>query len=387
MNRIRLDRKRKYILTAGKFFDAGSGFVKDTTIFINGNRTHKLFVGGKYSRHLFDLYDWEDAEIIDLKDHYVLPGLVDCHVHLALSGGRGKDSPENQGNHLHQLLKGGVLAVRDGGDRDCLTLGMVNNGGCSEGPVGPYIVATGCALRRKGMYGSFLGPGLKSKDDLAKMVAQMAAHAASQIKILASGLVSFCQYGAVGPMQFSPEDLSFIVREARGYGLHVMAHVNSAQGVKAAVLAGVRSVEHGYFLDGDCLDLMAERGSYWVPTIVPVANTAVKMKGYFTDRELTVIENTYRRQQEMVCRAVEKGVKVAIGTDSGAPGTEFGRSYIEELLLFQEAGVEVADIICAATVTGAKVLGLNGNENGFLAYKKDPLLDLANLDKPDFIIR
>lgn len=343
----------------------------------------------------------ERAAAVDCGGLAVLPGLVDCHVHLALDGvnseaapGR-RDNEEGLQNHLQDSLEkhriSGILAVRDGGDRNMFGLAAAR--AARETAVLPLVMATGQALRKKGMYGSFLGRGLDPAD-IKDAVRETAKAGAGQLKVLVTGIVSFREYGKVGSLQWSREELSLIVAEAHEAGLKVMAHANSDQGTALAVRCGVDSLEHGYFISQETLERMAGKGIAWVPTIVPVAAQLEEpCRHKHTRAQLAVIERTYRRQQLMVEKARALGVTVGVGTDAGAPGVGHGVSFLEELKLLVEAGFSTADAINAATANGANILGLEkagrvtpGMPVCLIGVRGNPLADLDVLKKPEVIL-
>jgi len=334
-------------------------------------------------------------DTLDLSSYTLVPGPVDCHVHLALDGVDFKSCMKNWHNRelmaqqikmrLHNNLRYGITSLRDGGDRGGLSLTFKD-----DNYPGPRVKASGAALRIKDMYGSFLGPGL-NKNQLQETVLYLARKNANQIKVLVTGVVSFKEYGRVGPTQFDLPALQKIVQTASKKGLKVMAHANSDEAVRTCLQAGVHSIEHGYFLSRDTLKIMAEKEIYWIPTIVPVANQLKKPYSQrFSQKEQNIIEKTYKRQQEMLCIAHEMGVPLGIGTDAGASGVLHGKGFHEEIRLYHDAGLSPEAILKAATIEGSRLLGLDsGLEQGkpprFTAVAGNPLKDLTVLKTPRYI--
>lgn len=334
-------------------------------------------------------------KLIDLSHLTLVPGPVDCHVHLALDGRDFRACLEKWHlpakislhikKRLEENLKNGITCVRDGGDRNALVLSF-NSSKNSK----PHIMTSGAALRLKNMYGSFLGPGLE-KHHIREAVSFIAGKGANQIKVLVSGIVSFKEYGRVGRLQFDLPALQTIVGAAQDYGLKVMAHASSDRAVQICVQAGVHSIEHGYFISRDSLKIMAEKGIYWIPTVVPVANQLKGSRaGAFTRHEQNVIDRTYKRHLEMIPVARELGVPVAVGTDAGATGVLHGEGFHEELQLYTEAGLSPHEIIKTATIAGAKLLNINtgleiGKPARFIAVEGNPLKDLSVLKKPKYV--
>lgn len=330
----------------------------------------------------------EQPPVLELPGCTVLPGLVDCHVHLGLGG------KESLAERLASYPAHGILAVRDGGDAGGLGLAAACRVAGGELEV-PLVIACGRALFKKGGYGSLLGRGVEATE-LEAAVGVLAREGAQQIKVLVSGLVSFKEYGRVGPPQLGLAELRRIVMRARAYGLKVMAHASGEEAVRLAVEAGVDSVEHGYFLTRELLWRMAERGVAWVPTVVPVAAQLKEgLRERYGPRERGVIARTVGRQLEMIALAREAGVVLGVGTDAGAAGVAHGKSFLEEILLYRKAGLSPADILTAATAGGAATLGLEhllgylapGRPAYLVAVEGNPFTDLEALGRVKCIVR
>ena len=327
-------------------------------------------------------------------DHLtVIPGMIDCHVHLALDG-------EEKSLHFKDRLKDkmasnlthGIAAVRDGGDKDGIGLAcrdLVNQMELK----GPVIMASGKALHKNGAYGSFLGPGV-APGELSKVLKRCIKDGINQVKVIVSGIVSFKEYRKVGKIQFDLEELEYIVRAAGEQGLKVMAHASSDEAVQLCIRAGVHSIEHGYFISEESLQKMAEREIAWVPTVVPVA-VQNKRKLDRSTADADVIERTYRRQLRMVKLAQQLGVRLGVGTDAGAAGVQHGAAFLQELKLFQEAGLTPEEILMAATRNGAYIVGLEkdlgiiapGRPAFLAALDSDLFSDLGQLSQIRYIIR
>lgn len=301
----------------------------------------------------------KNCRVISANNMTVAPGLLDCHVHLALDGVNSQ-SPHRSvlvdriRQKLASDLAHGIVAVRDGGDRDDIGLvcrDKVNNVELK----GPVVMASGNAVRKKGEYGSFLGAGTTPKE-LAKTMKKLLMKNINQVKVLVSGIVSFNEYGRVGRIQFSLQELEQIVQMAGEHGLKVMAHASSDEAVQLCIGAGVHSIEHGYFISEDSLKEMAERGIAWIPTVIPVAVQHQRVPCKIGKAE--VIEHTYQRQLHMIGLAQHLGVLLGVGTDAGATGVEHGVGYMQELQLYQEAGLTLEETLLAATRNSAQIMGI-----------------------------
>ncbi len=344
------------------------------------------------------LEDDNTVEVVDLSRFYVIPALIDAHVHLYLDG-KGQANPATDYKYKpisEELLLGrlsniysfGIGAVRDGGDVKGIGLKgkeLSNNSGS------PLVIACGEGIRKKDYYGSFLGKGLEgSKASTQKKVETLVKNDIDQLKLIINGVVSFKEYGKVGKLQFSFRELEEIVNLAKSFNLPVMAHVNSEEYIKLAISAGVHSIEHGYFISKKLLLEMAKTDIYWVPTVTPIYNQQNKgfLRQNLNRQQKKIIRQLYTEQLSMIGEAINLGVKVGIGTDAGAMGVEHGSDFFQELELFQMAGLDNKSILQSACKINREVLGISQDKNlGFLALADNPLNNLGAVKKPVRIIR
>ncbi|SMB92366.1 Imidazolonepropionase [Thermanaeromonas toyohensis ToBE] len=349
-------------------------------------------------------YQPSGAQQFRLPNLTLLPGLIDAHVHLALDGQDFRTSlnrwPDARAmasvikKELGLFLEYGITAIRDGSDGAGWNLEAKKWVEQAHYP-GPRIVATGKAFRKKGYYGSFLGPGLTGQEDWKRLLNDMVEQGCEQVKIIVSGLITFRKWGEVGPLQFSTDELRYLVKEAHSLGLKVMAHANSDAAIVQALEAGVDSIEHGYFASKETLKRMADNGTFWVPTIAAVVNRLNTSKAEeYSPQEQDIIKRTYEDQLQKIAQAHELGVRLVVGTDAGAPGVYHGQSFLDELAFFRSAGLPTLAILKAATSTGAQVLGLEaelgtitrGKLPYFIAVPGNPLADLDILQKLEMVI-
>lgn len=362
MQLIELSPQDYLIINAGKLFTGANLHVKknvririwDSKVQLIEKQTvnhKKILAGGR-----------KNCRVITTDNLTVIPGLIDCHVHLAFDGLKGQPQYHEE-LHVTEVLQErlvsdlahGIVAVRDGGDRGGIGIAcrnMVNNVELK----GPVVMASGKALRKNGGYGSFLGTGA-APGELARVMKGLLKENINQVKVLVSGIVSFKEYSKVGGVQFTLKELEQIVRIAADHGLKVMAHASSDEAVRLCIRAGVHSIEHGYFISEDSLKAMADQRIAWVPTVVPVAVQSQGLDGSLT-AEIAVIEHTYRRQLQMIRLAQKLGVILGVGTDAGAVGVQHGTGYLRELQLYQEAGLTAEETLMAATRNGAYIIGM-----------------------------
>lgn len=311
--------------------------------------------------------DPPDAEILDLSDCTVLPGLIDSHVHLFMSGTADRKIREDQLDssfediepviawHIKQLRQYGVVAVRDGGDKNGHALRFKQT--CMDRLSEPIqIKVAGRAWHSQNRYGRLIGRvpqhGALS-DDISKETAPI-----DHVKIVNSGLNSLLSFGKQTVPQFSLEEMQGAVQAAADRGWGVMVHANGEVPVQIAVDAGCRSIEHGFFMGEENLKRMADRQTYWVPTVFTMKAYAHHYKD--DDTCTDVPQRNLDDQMEQMATARKFGVPMAVGTDAGSLGVHHGAGIIEEIRLFLEAGFTIQEAIQCTASNGAKLLGLNG---------------------------
>jgi imidazolonepropionase-like amidohydrolase len=298
--------------------------------------------------------------IPDFSECTVIPGLVDSHVHLTMSGSADEEFRKKLraasyesirrviGYHLQSHLNHGVVAVRDGGGTRGYALRCARS---YPGPV--YVRAAGRAWHREGRYGRLIGRPPAKGLGMAEAIRQNGERV-DHLKIVNSGLNSLTEYGKQTAPQFDLAEMSAAVKAAAERGLRVMVHANGAEPVRIAAAAGCRSIEHGFFMGKDNLARMADKGVTWVPTVVTMSAYARIFEQ--TGRNPDVVRRTRDHQLEQLAIARRLGVTVALGTDSGSPGVDHGAAVIEEMKLLMQTGYSLPEAIPCATVNGARLL-------------------------------
>ena len=329
--------------------------------------------------------DGHDSQCLDFGHCTVLPGLIDTHVHLAMSETDDPEIRRHQLNasfsevkdrisaHLRGHLASGVVAVRDGGDKSGHALNYKQKN-MEKTPV--RFQVTGQALHREGRYGGFLGRALPSHVNLADAIITDNKKI-DHIKVFNSGINSLKQFGLETPPQFQLDELVMAVRAADRRGLPVMVHANGSLPVEIALDSGCHSVEHGFFMGRRNLEKMTERDVTWVPT-------ACTMKAYSEhlspgSPELEISLKTLDHQLEQIVEAHRFKAPMALGTDAGSLGVHHGKGALEELKLFSAAGLSIQETVMCATFNGARLLGLDkmgllalGMEATLIAVKGEP---------------
>lgn len=347
------------------------------------------------SGDITDIYDDTAAEtlpaeqVTDLSHCVVLPILIDSHVHLCMSGSIDQEFRKKQleatyeelipiiEEHLRHHFSHGVLAVRDGGDKSASVLRYLEEQ--RDRSALPVMVASpGRAYHRRDRYGSLIGVCPEDDESLLQAFLRR-AQPTKLIKLVNSGINSMTRFAQQTEPQFSAQQLGELVSEARRRGCTVMVHANGEAPVRTAIEAGCHSIEHGFFMGRENLELMAEKGVFWVPTIYTMKACVLNADHYRAAIDVKVAEQNLAHQLEQLALARELGVQVALGTDSGSIGVLHGESMAEEMKLFMRAGYSLAETIGCATKHGARLLGLEnlgaiepGKPAHFLATRGTP---------------
>ena len=268
----------------------------------------------------------------------------DCHIHMVLDGVDWKSairrhSEQVQEPWIRQVLQTyhnlGFTYLRDGGDR----WGVGKRARDLAKEYGIVYRTPLAPLCKAGHYGKFIGKTYGNLREYADLVRQNRQEQGDFIKIMISGLMDFDRFGVLTEVGLPPEEIGQLVYIAHEEGFAVMAHANGAETVMAAAQAGVDSVEHGAYLNGEALAAMAESGTVWVPTLSTIGN--LRGKGRYPDTEVEAILDS---AMENVVAFANLGGLLAVGTDAGAWAVPHG-SLTEYDLLKQALGENVQEIV------------------------------------------
>ncbi|MFQ1003045.1 amidohydrolase family protein [Modestobacter sp. SSW1-42] len=316
-------------------------------------------------------------EVVDCTGATVLPGLFDCHVHVMMSGVdlmRTLQTPFSYGfyealHNLRRTLALGITTVRDAGGADLGVAEAVRRGLIS----GPRMQIAISMLSQTGGHGDgwhvcgaelpLMGPHpgrprtiVDGPDEMRRTVRELLRAGADVIKVATSGGVLSARDDPRHP-HFRPAELEVLVEEASAAHVAVMAHAQGAEGIKAAVRAGIRSIEHGIYLDDEAIDLMLAHGTWLVPTLAAPRAVLTAVAGG-AQLPTAVVEKARAVQavhDESVGRAIAAGVKVAMGTDSGVG--PHGDN-LAELGLMADCGFTAEQAWHATTLSAAELLGV-----------------------------
>jgi len=308
-----------------------------------------------------------NADLLHWENYALCPGFIDAHVHLALDSVdfyRCLDQWQNPPlverrieEELRRYLECGVVAIRDGGDGPGYAWNAKQRVAARQW-LGPEIVAVREAVAREGMYGRFLGRGFRDLEHWQQVEAGFYDQGADQLKVIVTGIVNFAEYGKVGPVQWSPEELRALVRSAHRRGLKVMAHASGEEGIRRAIEAGVDSIEHGYYMTTDLLEMMLSQGIAWVPTVAPIGNCVKYPSERHTEQEKENLARILEGHLTHIYKGHQMGVLIGIGTDAGAFQVPHGASFADEIMWAHSAGISLKEVYRLATEGNAQICGL-----------------------------
>lgn len=347
-------------------------------------------------------YDEQRTEVYQLRGMILLPGLIDCHVHIMMDGGpEGRVKPEDSlgfcllraAYHARCTLEAGITTVRDLGGQAHLEFALreaIAAGYCS----GPRLVLAGKLLSMTsagaeaftGMYREANGA-----DEVRKAAREQLKAGANVIKVMATGAV-MTPGEEPGASQFTLEEMQAAAEEAHKVGRKMAAHAHGSAGILTAVQAGADTIEHGSLLcdSPEAMRLMAERGVFLVPTLAAgiMSQHAEEIPAFMAEKDRRLLA----AHQRSVRLALEAGVPIAMGTDAGVPFVKHGDNAVE-LPLMVQAGLTPMQAIVASTSSAARALGLHqeigtievGKRADLLVLDGDPLQDIEIVTRKERI--
>ena len=354
-----------------------------------------------------------NARVIDLKNQFVMSGLIDSHTHiLSQQEPNRREIRVTRSSELSALmgveygmrtLRAGFTTIRNvGGDRNAI---FALRDAIDQGIVmGPRIRASGQGITPTGGHGDgggfrddiFPHPHSGVCDGVAecrKAVRTQVKYGADHIKYVATGGVLSMTATGIG-QQFTDEEQIALVEAAHAMGRKVAAHAHGKIGMEAALRAGVDSIEHGSFLDAETADLFVATGAYLVPTLIAghtVERIATEQPDFYVPEVRQKAIEVGPIMKTALRTAYEKGVKIAFGTDAGV--NDHGTNAYEAVLM-NEAGMPERAILISATINAAELIGITditgtievGKDADIIAVGGNPLEDISTLLQPSYVM-
>ncbi|HSF68402.1 MAG TPA: amidohydrolase family protein [Nitrospiraceae bacterium] len=322
---------------------------------------------------------------IDGRGLTLLPGLIDCHVHLCLGAepdvvdAIAQETPAltllKSSSAARQTLEAGVTTVRDVGSRDHSIFALQR--AIERGLVlGPRVVAAGQAICMIGGHARFIGQEVEGAEQVRSVVRAQIAAGAAVIKVVASGGV-LTPGTSPDQAQMTIEELQAAVEEAQRAGRKVAAHAHGSAGMKNAVRAGVHSIEHATLMDEEAAAMMKRQSVFMVPTLSALATTAACRLGCgIPESALNKAKSMTKRHQLSFKNALRDGILIAMGTDAGTPFNFHGQN-TQELERMVALGMSPMQAILASTSAAARLIGIQDRVG---TIEKGKLADLLLLE-------
>jgi imidazolonepropionase-like amidohydrolase len=394
---------RRLAVKAAYLVDVRAGkLVRDPVVLVEGDRIREVGSGLAVPR---------DVPLIELPGMTLLPGLIDCHTHIAHEAGSYLDdlfrkSPIDWAlastAYARRTLEAGFTSIRVLGSPELVDVALKRAIERGE-VVGPRMQVATLAVGATGSHADLIGfsPYVDLKEmkgiadgpeEIRRLVRFEVKNGADVIKVIASAGV-LTEEGTPGAPQYSQEELDAAVAEARMWGLKVAAHAHGTEAIRRAVRAGVASIEHGSFLDDEVIRLMKERGTWLVADIYNDDYILAEFaRRGFPPAILEKERQVGRTQRESFRRAARAGVKIAFGTDAGVYPHGWNAKQFAKMV---EWGLTPMQAIQSATVSAAELLGWQdrvglvapGLYADLVAVARDPTRDVTALEDVAFVMK
>ena len=377
------------LFRGGRIFDGRQALAEGFAVLVDGARIARVAPQDAFAGYA--------GPVVDTTGCTLLPGLIDCHVHLCYTGSADpRATLQKMGTgqivltmlaNAGRTLAGGVTAVRDCGGKDHLEFAVRD--AIEQGTFrGPTIRAAGRMICMTGGHGNVLARVADGCDEVVKAVREQVHAGCDLVKIMATGGV---MTPGVDPRDahYSAAEITAGVHEAKRFRRRTASHAQGTQGILNAVRAGIDSIEHGIYMDEQCLEEMLAAGTFLVPTVAAVQNIlrnadSGAIPPYAVEKARAVAER-HRSSFRLYHRA---GGRIAMGTDAGTPFNRHGEN-AQELAFMVEWGMTPAEALTAATTRGAELMGLeaagviaDGMAADLLLVRGDPTAEIAAAADP-----
>ena len=388
-----MQNEKALLIRAAKMFDGvEESYAEDVSVLLK-NGVIKEVSSGKMNKLP------ADAEVVEY-DGVLLPGLIDAHTHITLDGGVDPVATMMQENsaqraaraveNLRRHLAFGVTTIREMGapEREDISLrDMVASGAI----IGPRVIAAGKALCITGGHGFWMGDECDGAAGFARGARENLKAGADHLKIIATGGV-LTEGVEPGSPQMSLEEMREVCEAARRANRQVGAHAQGTEGILNALKAGVKTIEHGFFIDDECIAEFREKGAFLLPTFAAadgMIDNSDRMPAFVQDK----MSRCDKAQVDSFHLAVKSGVPIAAGTDCGTPFNPHG-GIVRELTGLNRRGYPPGKCLIAATSGAAAAVGRSnigriavGIYADLIGVHGDPLARVEDIAEPDLIIK
>lgn len=392
-----MDKGKHIVIHDGTLIDCVTAERQpNVSVLLRGNKIEAIGKAG-------DLVVPESAEHIDARGKTIMPGMIDAHIHITGDGDPNilkrmrKTVPQQAieaASHAKATVEAGFTSIRDAGAGFLIDIGLREAVNAGTVP-GPRMKVSGRGLSITGGHGdTFFPPEIvfagryvvDSPDEARKAAREQLRAGADCIKLLATGGV-MSERTESDPRGLTVEEMRAAIDEARNVGAKTLAHAQGNQGIKNAIIAGIDSIDHGFYLDDEAIEMMIDRGVYMVPTLAAVHHIVV------SGEKMGVPPHAVRKagiaQEAHIAsfqKALKAGVKIAMGTDAATPFNFHGKNALE-LELMCKAGMTPEHALLSTTRLAAELLGTDdavgtievGKLADIMLVDGDPLADVTVL--------
>ena len=365
------------LYSGGLVFDGKGNLLENHGVLVDGERISRIAPIGEFEGY--------SSEKIDTSGGTLLPGLIDCHVHLVYCGEADPKTSllklgpgqivMNAFENAQKTIRSGITAIRDLGGRDYLEF-AVRDACNSDRQLGPTIMAAGKMICMTGGHGNVFGRIADGPDEVLKAVREQIQAGSDVIKLMATG-------GVMTP-GVNPEDAHYTEEELRvgvdeGHRFHrtCASHAQGAAGILNAVRAGMDSIEHGFFMTQECLEAMLEKGTYLVPTLAAINNIYLNrdngIPAFIVEKTIRVRE----RHHQSIKMFYKAGGKIAMGTDAGTPFNIHGDN-CQELQYMVDLGISNSDALKISTANAADLMVMEDRGQIVEGFYADMLIVSGN---------
>ena len=374
------------LFQGGRVFDGKGRMLEGSAVLVEDGRIARLAPVGE-----FDGFDEANGTTVDTGGGTLLPGLIDCHVHLCFQGSADPATTLSKlapGEivlkalaNAQRTLRRGVTGVRDCGGKDYLEFAVRDAVRDGVFP-GPAIHAAGRMICMTGGHGNTWGRIADGRDEVVKAVREQVHAGCDLIKIMATGGV---MTPGVNPedAHYSAEEMAAGIGEAKRFHRRTASHAQGTDGILNAVRGGIDSIEHGFFMDERCVREMNDNGVYLVPTISALHNILRHADAGIPEFIVEKARRVAQEHRKSLQSYYQAGGKIAMGTDAGTPFNLHGDN-AAELACMVDYGMSPKDALSAACFNGAGLMGLDdrgtiaeGAAADLLLVSGNPLDDIA----------
>jgi len=399
-------RDRRVWLRVGTLLDGASSRPLRHAHIVYDSR--QILFAGEDEPHLELLNPDQRAPDASLDECTLLPGLTDAHTHLFLEGGEldldkraaylnqtPDELLQRARARLEKLLRLGVVALRDAGDKHGVGLALSKLYASAHHPLMPYVDSPGAAIHHLGRYGGFMAEPIRDCGEPRSCVAARVKAGADRIKLIATGIINFKKGAVTTEPQMTTEEIGAFVDAAKSFGRQTLAHASGDEGIERVIAGGVDSVEHGFFLRDDQLAKMRDRQIAWVPTFSPVQEQVDHADRMGWDEQVVGnLKKILDQHAASLVKAQAMGVQLIAGSDAGSCGVAHGLGLLYELERMERAGLSSIAVLNSATGAGSNRLAFKhrfgqirpGFRSRFILTRHSPLKTVANLQKDKVIV-